>query len=116
MASRFAETLAKARQVVHDHLSFAAVYQENDAADPVELSVRRHSKIALSGDLDGQGYTEILEGVNRLVFNKPELAEKSVTLVEGGVIKVTSSGERFVLCVKEKVRGVVEESWQVGPL
>lgn len=114
--SRFAEHKAKARQVIHDHLAVAAIYRENNAADPVNLTVRWHNKIALSGDLDNGGYTEMIEGVNRVVFNIPELLAAGVKIRQGARLTMVDTSEVLIVGVQEKTHGPIEEIWQVGPV
>ena len=118
MASNFAAIKAKARRDVHASLSVPARY-ENYAQDVIveDLSVRWHNKIAIMGDLENGGYANIVEGIERIIFTREELAVKGVVLSEGDSIIMTAEGyenARLVLKTQEPIVGPVEVVWQVA--
>lgn len=116
MAFDFAALKAQVRQTVHDTLSIAADYSD-DNTSPVELRVRFHTKINRFGDMLDQGWAEVVEGVNRLIFNKPELDQNSVTLRRGGKVTFTDphfEGIVLVLHVQEPDSGPIDAIWQVS--
>lgn len=113
----FGAVKAMVRQTVHDTMSTPATYwHESNPTVTVELRVRWHNKIARMGDLLEAGYTEVVEGINRLIFNIPELTEKAVVLSRGGRITL---GEHYgftelVLETKEPEVGPIEEIWLIA--
>ena len=114
----FAALKAQARQTVHNTMKVAAEYTH--AAYPgvvTVLQVRWHNKIARVGDLVEIGYSEIVEGINRVIFNVPELNEKSIVLQRGGQLKLT--GPHFfdavlILESMEPMVGPIEQIWLVA--
>lgn len=112
-----AELKAQVRQTVHDTLAVPAVYLDDDLVMPAALTVRWHTKIDRFGDLDGGGYPEFIEGIDRVIFNIPELVAAGVVLQEGGVltIAIQDIGDvELVLKVMEPKTGPVQEIWQVA--
>ncbi|QPB11455.1 hypothetical protein JT321_gp28 [Providencia phage Kokobel1] len=84
--------------------------------ETVNLSVRYHNKIALMGDLMEAGYSEVIDGVDRAIFNREELKEKGITLVRGNIIQLTDPGFeeiKFSLEAQEPYNGPIEVKWQV---
>lgn len=117
MTFDFGAWKAEARQVVHDNLAVSASYLDSTLDEPVELGVRFHSKINRFGDMLEQGWAEVLEGVNRLLFNIPELTEKDVTLRRGGKVTFTAPGfENIVLVLhaQEPSTGPITLVYQVS--
>lgn len=116
MAFDFAATKSKARQVLHDTLAVSALYQDSTLVEPVSLRVRFHTKINRFGDLVEQGWAEVIEGVNRLIFNIPELTEKGVIPRNGATVSLAApfDGVVLVLHVEEPGDGIVSATWQVS--
>lgn len=86
--------------------------------------MRYHNKIDRNGDLDGD-YAEIIDGIDRLVFNDENLAEVSAALVEAGeaplslqraaVVTIPEyKGLRFTLDSQEPPDGPLEVIWVVA--
>jgi len=125
MSFDFAKLKAEVRQVVHDTLAVPCLYHGADDFDevgpgmpvePPELRIRWHTKIDRFGDIDDVGYAELIEGVNRVIFNRPQLAEKGVVLHAGDEIEMTSpqfQGTWLVLVAREPHDGPTEEVWTV---
>lgn len=117
MAFDFAALKAETRQVVHDTLAVSASYLDSTMAEPVDLTVRFHTKINRFGDMLDQGWAEVIEGVNRLIFNVPELTEQGVTLRRGGKVTFTAPGYESIVLVlhaQEPDTGPVELIYQVS--
>lgn len=117
MAFDFAALKAEIRQVVQDTMGIDAEYLDSTMGYPVVLRVRFHTKINRFGDMIEQGWAEVIEGVNRLILNVPELVEKGVTLRRGGTVTLTAPGfEGFVLVLhaQEPATGPVEVVWNVS--
>lgn len=114
----FAALKAQVRQTVHDTMSTTGLYtHESEPGVETELSVRWHNKIARMGDLLEAGYSEVVEGINRLVFNVPELTEKAVILRRGGRVTLTNphyGGAVLVLDTMEPMVGPIEQIWLIA--
>lgn len=116
MAFDFSAYKRLARRTVHDFLSTTASYAHATLAEPVELRVRWHNKIARYGDLEGGGYAEVIEGVNRLIFDADELNEKGVVPVQGARVTLTDAAFNntvLILDTAEPRVGPVEVIWNV---
>lgn len=77
----------QARLRVHAQFAVSATYTPpGQGSAPIPCQVRLHTKIARFGDLDREGYAEVVEDVNRIIFLQSELkpARKGlVTLYSG---------------------------------
>lgn len=112
----FAALKAQVRQVVQDTMSTEADYTSPDGV-VTALRVRWHNKIARHGDLLDAGYAEVIEGINRVIFNIPELDQKSVTPEQRGTLTLTSphfNGAVLILDTMEPVVGPIEQIWNVA--
>lgn len=122
MSFDFAKIKAKVRKVVHNTLSVSAQYSDDFITDPVCINARWHSKLELQGDLNYQGYAEVLEGIDRIIFYIVDARELNIK--RGGLVTFTayaqklddgnySSPPSFLLDSKEPVAGPHEEIWRV---
>lgn len=119
MGFDFAKAKAHARRVVHDTLSIDAVYWDRSLAAPVPLKVRWHYKQAPVGDMENGGYPMYLDLVQKVIFDKAELALKGVTVVRGGRVRITAPGFEGYLAIDSEDGeniGPVVEAWRVGKL
>ena len=122
----FASAKTRSRQVVHSTLAVAAVYTDADHTTPVPVTVRWHSKLARAGALEGGFGVEVIEGIDRLVFNRDELAVAvkadaddpgtPLELASLGVVYIESYDARFSLEAREPYDGPVSEYWTVALL
>ncbi|MCB1865169.1 MAG: hypothetical protein KDG50_07035 [Chromatiales bacterium] len=116
MAFDFAALKSEVRQAVHDVLAVSAVYSDSVVLEPVEITVRFHTKIDRFGDLTEAGWSEVVENINRVILNVPQLDELNITPRRGGVIQMTGTGfdgVQLILNVQEADTGPIEEIWQV---
>lgn len=119
MAFNFSACKALARRTVHTYLSVGALYTHSPLDEPVGLRVRWHNKIARFGDLEDGGYAEIVEGINRLIFDADELDEKGIVLMKGAKVTLTDPGfnnAALVLDTAEPRIGPIEVIWGVVPV
>jgi hypothetical protein len=107
-----ADLKRQARKVVHDTMSVPAVYENPALPGSVDLRVRWHNKIAINGDLVEAGYAEMIEGINRVIFEKAELDEKGVNLARGHKLTVWD-GTVLMLDSQEPAVGPVTVIWRV---
>lgn len=114
----FMAAKASSRQSVHDTLAVAAVYEDDNTVAPVPLTVRWHNKLSRAGALEGGFGVEVIEGIDRLVFNRPQLASKALELNSRGVVTITAPqwSARFSLEAREPDDGPVNEYWSVAHL
>lgn len=112
----FAQLKSQARQALHDAMAVPARYIDDDLVMPVDLTVRWHNKIDRFGNLVETGYSEVIEGVNRVIFNRAQLTARGVLLQVGGEVVITApgfDGVTLVLSSMEPHAGPVEEIWLV---
>ena len=118
----FAKVKARVRKVVHDTLSVSAHYSDDVVTNAVCIRARWHSKLELQGDLNYQGYAEVLEGIDRIIFNITDA--RHLNIKRGGLITFTaysqqlpdggySAAPTFLLDSKEPTSGPHEEIWRV---
>lgn len=102
------------RKVVHEALSVSALYSDSVVTN-IPITVRWHSKISVHGDLENQGYAQILEGVDRLLFYDAELAAATLELQRGGQIVIAAyQNATFELDVRQPTDGPVNVIWSVA--
>lgn len=106
---------AQARQSVHDTLAVSAVYQDDDT-QPTGITVRWHNKLARAGALDGGFDVEVIEGINRLVFNEPEITSKGITLRHDGRVTIPQYNLTFSLDSQEPGDGPTNIYWTVAQI
>jgi len=103
----------RTRRIVHTTFSGDSTYQDDYLVAPVGLRVRWHNKIQLVGDLESGGFAESIEGIERIIFDRDELAEKAISLHHSGLV-VMADGTRLRLHTQEPIVGPVEVIWQVS--
>ena len=110
----FAQAKARMRRVVHDTMRVAATYKDAQMLVPVDLRVRFHTKrLTPFGDI-GDGYAEVIENTDRVVFDTEELAALSLTPAKGAIVTLTDDGIVLRLTTKDPTTGPVEEIWAVA--
>lgn len=103
---------ARTRRVVHNTFGGDAKYM--DFMQPeIALTVRWHNKIQVGGDLEGAGYAETIEGIERIIFDREELLAKGVTLRNNGTV-IMADGTVLTLGTQEPIVGPIEVIWQVA--
>lgn len=125
----FAKTKTLARRTVHATLGVRAFYQDASMNEPAEITVRWHNKIDRFGDLESQSYAEIIQGIDRVLFDAVQA--RTLNVKRGGVVTIPSlaagmgaalgsplGGEgvgppAFVLQNREPNNGPVVEAWEV---
>lgn len=117
MPSNFAAIKAKARRDVHNAFSVAATHTGHTSGVVTDIAVRWHNKQVMLGDLQDSGYANVIEGIERIIFDRTELAEKGIVLNRGDVITITAIGfenARLILEDREPIVGPFEVKWQVA--
>ena len=127
-----ADIKARTRRGIHGRLAVSCLYTDQDHPSglvllptaTVGLTVRFHNKIDRSGDLDGD-YSEIIEGIDKLVFLDANVAEVSAALVANnqpplslsrkGVVTIPGyKNIVFALDSEEPPDGPAETIWLVA--
>lgn len=115
------EYKAQARAALHDAMAEPASYTSPEgtvhpSAEQIEaglsLTVRWHNKIKIIGENE-QSDAAILEGINRLVFQAPQLEALGLVLKRSGIVDVPGYGKRFRLEYKEEEDGPLNVYWSV---
>jgi hypothetical protein len=114
--SGVAELKAECRQVLHENLAVSAFYSDGETPEPAEpnCTVRWHNKLARNGALDGNYAGEIIEGIDRLVFQDAELNSNNLTLRQGGRVRIPDLVATFELDVREPGDGPLNVYWTVA--
>lgn len=125
----------RARRAIHGRLAVPASLVDDDHPDGLVfgdeytgagLRVRFHNKIDRTGDLDGD-YSQIIDGIEKLVFLDENVAEVSAALVANGEAPLVLSrgaevtiegykGLTFSLDTQEPPDGPAETIWVVARL
>lgn len=119
MAYDHAAVKARVRRTVHNTLGIAAEYVDDTMAAPEQLRVRWHNRIVQTGDLQNGGYAEIIDGINRVIFDIDELLLKGVIVHRGGRLKISApafNGAVLVIGERDSDCGPIEQTWYVGKL
>lgn len=108
-----AASKAIARNAVHTAMGVPVSYEDSVSPGRVGLRVRWHNRVGIDGNLVEAGYTNFVEGVNRVIFNRNELDEKGVVLSRGSRV-YTEDGAVLILSHQEPISGPVEVVWGVA--
>lgn len=125
MAIDWSSIKASTRRAVHDVFKVGATYQDHTMSQPVPVSVRWHNKIGVIGQETNQGYAEVIEGVDRVIFNREELEQTKyitdnrmpITPIKGGRVTLMDAlynNAVLVLDSREPIVGPVDEVWSVA--
>ena len=102
------------RRGVHAAFAYAATYEDSTVTVPVPITVRWHDKVERVGNISGGDYAEILSTIENLLFNSEELAVAGVSLVRGGLVKLTGfGGYQLKLDALEPPDGPIKVVWTV---
>jgi hypothetical protein len=113
MGFDFAQARVIARRAVHDTMRVSAQYRAPGQSTPTDLHVRWHHKMGLSGDVDNAGYAQLMVGVETIVLDKDELAEKGVVPERGATVTL-GDGTVLSLDAKHPGDGPVKVVWSVS--
>lgn len=116
----FHDIKAKSRRDVHRTFAVPCVLTTVDGT--FSCTARLHGRMVLGGDIAGEGYATIVEGVSRVVFNREELA-----VLNAGTAVAPVRGDRVVfsdyfavgqpaileLDARDAFEGPIDEKWAV---
>ena len=112
MAFDITEAKIKARRRVHKLAAAPALYEDETLADPVAITVRWHNKIIPAETINGE--SEIISGIERLLFNEEELALLDIVPIRGATVTIPKyDNMKFELGFEEPNDGPVTTAWSV---
>jgi len=109
----------QARARLHRAMSVPVLWSRGEATlpeggpDKKKLSARWHNKLVRQGDLGGD-YADILEGLDRLVFQQDQLDALGITLTRGDIITFSDYDVSFELDQPEPNDGPLNRYWHVS--
>lgn len=117
-----ADIKRQARTDLHARMAVPASYSLDGTTVPspaqisagLVLTVRWHNKLARNGALDGDFQGEIIEGIDRLVFNQDQLDALGLTLVRGGVVSIPDYDQYWTLDSQEPSDGPLNRYWVIA--
>ena len=112
MAFNFAECKAMARRVVQDTLGVAATYQDDSLIVPVPIRARFRNKMKRQGELNDDGYAEVIEGIEQIILIPGDFPE--LTFKRGGTVTIPEYRLELILDTREPVTGPLTEIWHVA--
>lgn len=124
MAFNWSAIKASTRRAVHDTFKVRALYHDPRMSEPMPVSVRWHNKIGVIGQETNQGYAEVIEGIDRVIFNREELEKSAIITpdrnpimpMKGGTIQLVDplfNNSVLRLDSREPIVGPVDEVWNV---
>lgn len=125
MVPSWSSLKAMSRRAVHDTFKVQATYQDQFLESPVPVYVRWHNRIGVIGQETSQGYAEVIEGIDRIIFSREELEEthlisgtgKPVKPMKNGVVTLVDplfNNAKLVLDTKQPDVGPIDEVWNVN--
>ena len=111
MVFDFAAVKDEAQRVVHDTLAVAATYQDDSLQEPLAVRVRFSSRIARYGDIIDTGYSETIEGIDRIHFLVDDA--NSLYVKAGGTVIIPSQRLTLILNIREPVESPTLQTWRV---
>lgn len=114
---RHAQIKARARKAVHAAFAYRATYKDSTVDTPVIINARWHNKLVLMGDYQDNGYANIIEGIEKVIFDRDEMAAVGITPRQGGVVTIIEPDFGDVILEldqRDPYVGPVEEKWSVA--
>lgn len=113
------EIKAQSRASNHAFFAVAVLWSDDGGvtwsppeADKEVFSARLHNKLVRQGDQGGD-YMDIIEGIERLVFNAEQLDALDITLSRGDLIQFPGYGITVELDQHEQDDGPLNRYWHV---
>jgi hypothetical protein len=101
--SAWTDTRRSARQIVHDTFAYkdARYYPQVGVGPGTQVSVRVHNRVIAQGDLGREGFAQMLDEVERIIFLTTDVDVLDVR--KGGAVKL-SDGRNYRLEVRRPAR------------
>ena len=117
MTVDFASLKAKTRRIVHNTFAVSANYRSSANAAPVALHVRWHYAVANAKPpvalRSGSELAVDIEGPEKIVFDRDELAANGITPVHAGIVDIPAFGVSLILDTDQPITGPVDVVWVV---
>lgn len=116
MAYDHAAFKSRTRRIVHKVFGIPMLYSHRTLAAPVPLRGRYHSKQQVISDMESEGYSVTVDGIERVVFLIDALAEAGIVVEKGATVKVDDPhwpSTVLIIDSKEPQSGPEEEIWRV---
>ncbi len=105
------------RRTVNETFGVQAFYSDASVNPPIEFRARPHTKTSkpFGGLVDGDGYADVIEGVDRIVFFAETIDGATFVPQRLGEIQIPSlfPTETFILDTKLPTDGPLTHCWQV---
>lgn len=107
------DIVQQARAVVHETFKRDALYYPSSdvSGSGVPVSVRLHDSQVMTGDLDREGYSQVYEDVERLVFLTSEVTANNVQRM--GYVRIIDNNQLYRLDLREPSRDGFTVTFQV---
>jgi hypothetical protein len=110
----WADIKASMKRDVHTTFKLSAVYRAAGSETDVAIAARLHTSQAIIGDLDREGFAQVVQDINRVVFDMAELDTLGITL--NRLDRVTfADGRAYDLDVMLETGNLDFQTWQVTP-
>lgn len=112
----FAALKQRSRLALHGTMAVPAVYEDSQTSATPGVTVRWHNKLARNGKGETGFDAEIIEGIDRLVFQESNLALAGITLRRNGRVTIDYKGvvAVFTLEAEEPQDGPENVYWSVS--
>lgn len=117
MPFEFAAAKKLLRRTVHKTFGLDATYESKYLSAPMPLRVRWHNKLTDIGDIESQGYPVSIDAIDKVVFDREDLAARGIVISKGGVVTITAEGfggQRLAIDKRDPRCGPTEEIWHVS--
>jgi hypothetical protein len=112
MPFNFADCKVLVRRVVQDTLGVQAFYQDDSLITPVPVRARFRNKMKRMGELNDDGYSEVIEGIEQIILIPSDYPD--VKFKQGGQLTIPEYRLSLTLDVLEPVTGPLTEVWHVS--
>lgn len=113
-----ADIKASSRLALHAAMSVGIVWSNGidtlpmGGEDKTVLSARWGNKLVVQGD-GGGDYANVIEGIERIIFQDRQLTALGITLARGDTILFPKYGAKFELDQREPTDGPLNVYWSV---
>lgn len=114
-----ADIKRSSRLALHGAMSVGVIWSDGidtlpaGGEDRTVLSARWGNKLVQQGDLGGD-YANIIEGIERIIFQDAQLTALGITLARGDTILFPKYGAKFELDQREDSDGPLNVYWSVS--
>lgn len=97
------------RRTVHNTFGVPALYVDKTMSTPVPIKARWHNKIQILGDEGNDGYSQVVETIDRIVLIPGDTPD--IEFRHGGKVTFVSTGQSYLLDVLDPETGPLERVW-----